>query len=75
MAVVLTAVRIVVCRGAFHAFDVQSYPRRCRYGFGTIGYQPEAAASARKEVEQFLLSVLVGTTTRVSATTRPPPSA
>lgn len=50
-----TAVKIVVYPGAFHAFDVQELPAKMRYGFGTIGYQPEAAASARKEVEQFLL--------------------
>jgi hypothetical protein len=25
-----------------------------KYGFATVGYQPEAAAAARKEVEQFL---------------------
>jgi len=48
------AVRIVVYPGARHAFDVPELPAKVQYGFGTIGYHPEAAASARKEVEQFL---------------------
>jgi dienelactone hydrolase len=47
-------VRIVVYPGAFHAFDVPDLPARMKYGFATVGYQPEAAAAARKEVEQFL---------------------
>lgn len=48
------AVKIVVYPGALHAFDVPELPAKMRYGFATIGYHPEAAASARKEVEQFL---------------------
>jgi len=48
------AVKIVVYPGALHAFDVPELPAKMRYGFSTIGYHPEAAASARKEVEQFL---------------------
>jgi dienelactone hydrolase len=51
------AVKIVVYPGALHAFDVSELPAKMRYGFGTIGYHPEAAASARKEVEQFLRPV------------------
>ena len=47
-------VKIVVYPGALHAFDVPELPAKMRYGFATIGYHPEAAASARKEVEQFL---------------------
>jgi len=48
------AVKIVVYPGALHAFDVVELPAKMRYGFATIGYHPEAAASARREVEQFL---------------------
>ena len=50
-------VKIVVYPGALHAFDVPDLPARMRYGFGTIGYHPDAAASAQKEVEQFLRAV------------------
>jgi len=48
------AIKIVVYPGALHAFDVPDLPPKLKYGFATIGYHPEAAASARKEVEQFL---------------------
>jgi dienelactone hydrolase len=51
------AVKIVVYPGALHAFDVPELPAKMRYGFSTIGYHPDAAASARKEVEQFLRPV------------------
>jgi dienelactone hydrolase len=51
------AVKIVVYPGALHAFDVPELPAKMRYGFGTIGYHPEAAASAQKEVEIFLRPV------------------
>ena len=47
-------VKIVVYHGALHGFDVAQLPGRMRYGFGTIGYQPEAAAAAWEEVERFL---------------------
>jgi dienelactone hydrolase len=47
-------VRIVVYPGAFHAFDVPDLPARMKYGFATVGHHPEAAAAARREVEQFL---------------------
>ncbi len=50
-------VKIVVYPGALHAFDVPELSAKKRYGFGTIGYHPEAAAAARKEVEQFLRAV------------------
>jgi dienelactone hydrolase/protein-S-isoprenylcysteine O-methyltransferase Ste14 len=49
-----SAVKIVVYAGARHAFDVPELPAKVKYGFATIGYQPEAAEAARKEVEQFL---------------------
>ena len=47
-------VRIVVYPGAYHAFDVSELPPRMKYGFGTIGYQPQAAAAAWAETERFL---------------------
>ena len=47
-------VRIVVYPGAHHAFDVIELPARMKYGFGTIGYQPQAAAAAWAETERFL---------------------
>jgi dienelactone hydrolase len=48
------AVKIVVYPGALHGFDVPDLPTKIRYGFGTIGYHPKAAAAARREIEQFL---------------------
>jgi hypothetical protein len=33
---------------------VPELPAKMKYGFASIGYQREAAASAQKEVEQFL---------------------
>jgi dienelactone hydrolase len=48
------SVKIVVYPGALHGFDVPELPAKMRYGFASVGYNPEAAASARKEVEQFL---------------------
>jgi dienelactone hydrolase len=47
-------VRIVVYPGAHHAFDVSELPARMKYGFGTIGYQPEAAAAAWAQTDRFL---------------------
>ena len=48
------SVKVVVYPGALHAFDVPELRVKMKYGFATIGYDPEAAASARKEVEEFL---------------------
>ena len=48
------AVKIVVYPGALHAFDVPELPAKMQYGLATIGYHPQAAAAARKEIEQFL---------------------
>jgi dienelactone hydrolase len=47
-------VKTVVYPGALHGFDVPDLPTKIRYGFGTIGYHPQAAAAARREIEQFL---------------------
>jgi len=49
-----SSVKIIVYPGALHGFDVLELPAKMRYGFATVGYNPEAAAAARKEVEQFL---------------------
>ncbi len=51
------AVKIVVYPGALHAFDVPELPSKMRYGFASIGYHPQAAAAARKEIEGFLRTV------------------
>ena len=48
------AVKIVVYSGAQHGFDVSELPPKMKYGFGTIGYQPQAAAAAWAETERFL---------------------
>jgi dienelactone hydrolase len=53
------SVKVVVYPGAFHAFDVPQLPAKMRYGFGTIGYRPEAAAAAQKEVDRFLRDATV----------------
>jgi len=47
-------VKIVVYPGTLHGFDVPELPTRMRYGFGSIGYHPQAATAARREIEQFL---------------------
>ncbi len=49
-----SSVKIIVYPGALHGFDVLELPAKMRYGFATIGYNPDAAASARKEIERFL---------------------
>ena len=48
------SVKIVVYPGALHGFDHPDLPPKMRSGFATVGYQPEAAASSSKEIEQFL---------------------
>ena len=47
-------VTTVVYPGAQHAFDVPELPAKMRYGLGTIGYQPQAAAAAWDELQRFL---------------------
>jgi len=37
-----------------HAFDVSELPAEMTYCFGTIGYDPRAAAAAEEEIEKFL---------------------
>ena len=48
------AVKIVLYSGAQHAFDVSELPAKMTYRFGTIGYDPQAAAAAQQEIEKFL---------------------
>lgn len=48
------AVKIVLYSGAQHAFDVSDLPPKMTYRFGTIGYDPQAAAAAQQEIERFL---------------------
>jgi dienelactone hydrolase len=48
------AVKIVLYSGAQHAFDVSELPAKMTYRFGTIGYDPRAAAAAQQEIERFL---------------------
>lgn len=50
------AVSIVACPGVRDAFDVPELAAKRRYGFGTMGYNPEAAVIARTEVDRFLRS-------------------
>jgi len=47
-------VKIVLYSGAQHAFDVSELPPKITDRFGTIGYDPKAAAAAQQEVEPFL---------------------
>ncbi len=47
-------VKIVVYPGALHRFDVPELPAKTRYGFGSMGYQPDAAAGSRKALEELL---------------------
>lgn len=47
-------VTTVVYPGALHGFDVSDLPAKLRYGLGTIGYQPQAAAAAWEEMQRFL---------------------
>ena len=50
------AVKIVVYPGAQHAFDMSELPPKMSYSFGTLGYHPQATASAWEEIERFLHS-------------------
>ena len=47
-------VKIVVYPGAYHSFDNSALPAKTTYRFGTIGYNPLAAAAAREEIRKFL---------------------
>ena len=47
-------VRIVLYSGAQHAFDNAELPARMTARFGTIGYDPRAAAAAQQEIERVL---------------------
>jgi dienelactone hydrolase len=48
------AVKIVLYSGAQHGFDVSELPPKMTDRFGTIGYDPKAAAAAQQEIERFL---------------------
>jgi dienelactone hydrolase len=48
------AVKIVLYSGVQHAFDVSELPAKMADRFGTIGYDPKAAAAAQQEIERFL---------------------
>jgi dienelactone hydrolase len=56
------AVKIVIYSGAQHAFDISELPATMpdRFGFGTIGHDPKAAAAAQQELERFLKAGEVG---------------
>jgi len=47
-------VKIVVYPGAQHGFDVSELPPKMKYPAGTIGYHPQAAATAWEEIQRFL---------------------
>lgn len=46
--------KIIYYPGAHHCFDMSELPSKMEYGFGTIGYHPQAAAAAWEEVKRFL---------------------
>ena len=48
------AVKVINYEGAHHGFDLLGLPPEMRYAFGTVGYQPQAAAAALEELEHFL---------------------
>lgn len=47
-------VKVISYPGAHHAFDLSELPPKMNYQFGTIGYDPKAAAAAWEEVKRFL---------------------
>jgi dienelactone hydrolase len=49
-------VKVVLYPGAYHGFDNSTLPAKTTYRFGTIGFNPEAAAAAREEVRKFQLT-------------------
>lgn len=49
-------VKVVIYPGARHCFDMSELPPKTRYGFGTMGYHPQAAAAAWEEIQRFLQS-------------------
>ena len=48
------SVKIIVYPDAQHAFDSAELPPKLQYAYGTIGYNPKAAAAAWAEVLRFL---------------------
>jgi dienelactone hydrolase len=47
-------IRQIVYPGAQHGFDMEGLPPKLKYGFGAVGYDPQAAAAAWAEVVAFL---------------------
>lgn len=48
------SLRTIVYPNARHGFDLRSLPERTQYGFGTIGYNAEAAKASWATVLEFL---------------------
>ena len=48
------SVKIVVYANARHGFDLSELPPKVEYAYGTLGYDPKAAAAAWTEVLRFL---------------------
>ena len=48
------SVKIIVYPNARHSFDFSELPPKLEYAFGTLGYDPKAAAAAWTEVLRFL---------------------
>lgn len=49
-----TSVKIIVYANALHDFDISELPPKLEYAYGTLGYDPKAAAAAWTEVLRFL---------------------
>jgi len=47
-------IKLINFEGAYHAFDQLGRPPKMKTAFGTLGYQPQAAAAALKELDRFL---------------------
>ena len=47
-------IKVISFEGAHHGFDLLGLPPEMKYAFGTVGYQPQAAAAALKELQHFL---------------------
>ena len=47
-------VEIITYANARHGFDLSELPPKVEYAYGTLGYDPMAAAAAWTEVQRFL---------------------